>query len=312
MIAHLPKTITTFARRAIRKVVKGVRLMSIHKKPLVPDYVYSSRVKDEDIPYFERQYFRNIDLYDADVKETSERFDFAKRMGYAFFAQLKAAFERSGPEIQAAAAKAEKLGNKGYDWAYLPQFLDSNSVVYAFGVGTDISFEEALTKRHVCAVHTFDPTPQAVEYAVKIARQNPLIRFYPYGVMSRDTLIRFYKPKEAGLGSLSANNLHFGDAYIEAPVMRLGTIATQLKHKQIDLLKIDIEGGEYDVIDDMLFNGMAIDQFAVEFDQPTPPWRTTRFIAKLHGAGYHLVDVSGLNCLFVHQRIMDKLAGRTS
>ena len=102
-------------------------------------------------------------------------------------------------------------------------------------------------------------------------------------------------------------NLHFGDAYIEAPVLRLTTITRRLTHDHVDLLKIDVEGAEYDVIDDMLFSGLRVDQFAVEFDQPSPPWRTERFIAKLHGAGYHLIDVSGLNCLLIHERLLDQV-----
>ena len=94
----------------------------------------------------------------------------------------------------------EKLGKHGFDWAYIPQFINDKSVVYGFGVGTDISFEVALADRHKCVVHTFDPTPQAIEYAVGIVKANPLVKFHAFGVLSRDTLIRFYKPKEYQLG----------------------------------------------------------------------------------------------------------------
>lgn len=295
-------------REKAAAVYRRVNNMNVYKKPLVPAYVYSARVQEKDIPFFEQQYFKYVDLFDPEVRETPERFEFAKRMGYAFFANLKKAVEGSDPLVLKLGKEVVQLGDAGYAWSYLPRFLDANSVVYAFGVGTDISFEVQLANKHKCPVYTFDPTPQAVEYAVGIARKEPLIKFYPYGVLGRDTLVRFYKPRDAGLGSLSTANLHFGNVYIEAPVLRLATIAQKFGHKHIDLLKIDIEGGEYDVIDDMLFSGLPIDQFAVEFDQPTPPWRTERFIAKLHGAGYHLVDVQGLNCLFVHQRLLDKAA----
>ncbi len=290
-----------------RKIKSKVTTMALHKKPLVPDYIYSSRVKDSDVAYFERQYFRASDSYAADVKETKERFEYATRIGYTFFADLRRAVEAGSPTIKKLSERVTFLGNKGYDWGYIPGLINKNSTLYGFGVGTDISFEVELGKAHNCPVHVFDPTPQSIEYAVKIGRAEPLINFYPYGLLSRDALAKFYKPNEHGLGSLSVTNLHFGDAYIDAPVMRLTTIARQLGHEQIDLLKIDIEGSEYDAIDDMLFTGFPVDQFAVEFDQPTPPWRTERYIAKLHGAGYHLVHVQGLNCLFVHDRVVKKV-----
>jgi FkbM family methyltransferase len=289
-------------------IYRRIRNMALYKKPLVPAYVYAARVREEDVPFFEQQYFKYVDLFDPEVRATPERFEFAKRMGYAFFANIKKSLEQSDPAVLKLGKSVASLGDASYAWSYLPQFINKNSVVYAFGVGTDISFEVQLANKYQCPVYTFDPTPQAVEYAINIARKEPLIKFYPYGVLGRDTMVRFYKPRDVGLGSLSTANLHFGNIYIEAPVMRLITLARQFGHDHIDLLKIDIEGGEYDVIDDMLFCGLPVDQFCVEFDQPSPPWRTERFFGKLHGAGYHLVDVQGLNCLFVHQRLLDKSA----
>ncbi len=39
----------------------------------------------------------------------------------------------------------------------------------------------------------------------------------------------------------------------------------ELGHKHIDLLKLDIEGAEYDVIDDLLTHGVLPHQILVEF-----------------------------------------------
>ncbi len=38
-----------------------------------------------------------------------------------------------------------------------------------------------------------------------------------------------------------------------------------LKHEKIDVLKMDIEGAEYDVLSDILKQGIAINQILIEF-----------------------------------------------
>ena len=39
----------------------------------------------------------------------------------------------------------------------------------------------------------------------------------------------------------------------------------QLGHERIDVLKMDIEGAEYDVLPDILSSGLVVDQILVEF-----------------------------------------------
>jgi hypothetical protein len=48
-------------------------------------------------------------------------------------------------------------------------------------------------------------------------------------------------------------------------VKRLSTIMNDLGHSHIDLLKMDIEGAEYDVIDDFLDHEIHVSQLLVEF-----------------------------------------------
>jgi FkbM family methyltransferase len=48
-------------------------------------------------------------------------------------------------------------------------------------------------------------------------------------------------------------------------VRRLQTIFQSLGHKHVDVLKMDIEGSEYEVIDDLCDLHLRIDQVLVEF-----------------------------------------------
>jgi hypothetical protein len=60
-------------------------------------------------------------------------------------------------------------------------------------------------------------------------------------------------------------------------------------------LKLDIEGAEYDVIDDMLSSGIRPRQVLIEFHHRFPNVgvaKTTKAIQKLRDAGYGLCSVS--------------------
>jgi hypothetical protein len=78
-------------------------------------------------------------------------------------------------------------------------------------------------------------------------------------------------------------------------VRRLSSLMAELGHDRIDVLKMDIEGGEYGAIDDFLAAGVRPGQVLVEFHHNLPgvPFaRTLGAIHSLEGAGYRLFHVS--------------------
>lgn len=57
---------------------------------------------------------------------------------------------------------------------------------------------------------------------------------------------------------------------IKAPVKRLSTIMKELKHKSLDILKMDIEGAEYSLIEDMKKSQIYPKQLLIEFHHRFP------------------------------------------
>src|SRR5262249_29838395 len=91
---------------------------------------------------------------------------------------------------------------------------------------------------------------------------------------------------------------------VTAPVRRLSTIAREFGHDRIDVLKLDIEGGEYEVLVDLLAAGPLPSQLLVEFHhgragRPCRP--TAAAIRARRAAGYRLLHQSrrGLEFTFV-------------
>ena len=82
---------------------------------------------------------------------------------------------------------------------------------------------------------------------------------------------------------------------------RLLTIMQELKHPHIDLLKIDIEGCEYVVIDDIVKSGIRPSQFMVEW-HPLEGCDKDVFIKKITDCGYVVTRLEGINYTFCKER----------
>lgn len=187
-----------------------------------------------------------------------------------------------------------RLGNEGTSWCICPGELSEASTVYSFGVGDDISFDLALIERFGLRVDAFDPTPRSNAW-LAMQRTPEKFIFHPYGIGSRDGTATFYpeNPKFVSY-SVVERGLRSGEAF-EAPIYRLNTILKLLGHKTIDVLKIDIEGSEYEVIDDLIASRVDARQLLVEFHHR---WRefgvekTREAIGTLNEAGFRIFYVS--------------------
>jgi FkbM family methyltransferase len=190
---------------------------------------------------------------------------------------------------------AERHGSEYGGWWICPLGLGAGSVVYSVGIGTDITFDLSLIETHGVTVHAFDPTPGSIAYLK--ARQLPnTYKWHGFGVASHDGQATFFPP--ANPAHISHTLLHraaTSDRTIQVEVRRLSTIVQDLGHKRIDVLKMDIEGAEYDVLEEILQNGLAVQQILVEFHHRFPEVdvdRTRRAVKDLNAAGYRIFSAS--------------------
>jgi FkbM family methyltransferase len=178
-------------------------------------------------------------------------------------------------------------------WVVDPTLLSPDSVVYSFGVGDNVAWDLAMIERFGCEVHAFDPTPGAIGWTAAQALP-PRFRFAPLGIAAFDGEAWFAPPRRARGVDWRPLRGPAGGA-LRAPVQRLATIAWRLGHAHIDVLKLDIEGGEYEVLADVLAGGPPVVQLLVEFhhgQHGIPFARTAAAIASLRRAGFRVFHVS--------------------
>lgn len=194
-----------------------------------------------------------------------------------------------------------------YGGGILPaDLLREGWVCYCGGVGEDATFDIALIQDYSCEVYAFDPTPRSITYAEQIASTNRSFHFMPIGLWSAPTELRFYAPRDPAHVSHSALNLQGTDEYFIARCESIPQIMRQLGHSRVDLLKLDIEGAEYEVLRSVIEAGILFKVLCVEFDQPVPFRETIRILRELRSTGYELINVDRWNCTFVNRPAIDR------
>lgn len=184
-------------------------------------------------------------------------------------------------------------------WWFHPDVLDDRSIVYSLGVGEDLDFDLALVRRFGCELHAFDPTPSTVDW-IAGRELPPAVQFHPWAVTARDGRLTLYPrirrdgSRDTVMYTMVPEDEAASDG-IEVPAMSLGSIAERLGHERLDLLKMDIEGAEYEVLDSLLASAVKPVQLLVEFHHRFPgigPERTADMIERLRAAGYRLFAIA--------------------
>ena len=201
-----------------------------------------------------------------------------------------------------------RLGTDYGGWFIPVDLFDESSLCYCFGAGEDISFDVELIGRFGCRVFTFDPTPRAIVYVRRLLADNPQIKnlhFHDFGIWRLDTKMKFFAPRDDAHVSHSILNLQGTEDGFEAQCYRLETIMNRLEHDAIDLLKLDIEGAEYAVIDHLTETAVRPKVICVEFDEGPNPQdrayvkRIRSSVSALLDSGYLLTNMDNWNFTFV-------------
>lgn len=142
-------------------------------------------------------------------------------------------------------------------WTISPVNLPPQPLVLSLGLAENLSFDWAMIRDFGSVVHGFDPTPTTRKWM----NQNPMptdFHFHAVAVAGHDGWLDL--AERVGKGGKQR-----GPVFLRAPCRRISSICGDLGLARIDILKMDIEGSEYSVLQDILPHGIFPSQITVEF-----------------------------------------------
>ena len=163
-------------------------------------------------------------------------------------APQRARLERNGYRRSAKRA----ADNVGFDrFHYYRADLDSSSVAVDVGAFTG-EVAEKLRSLYDCEVHAYEPNPELFPQLEAQFAEDPRVHAHPYGLGSADATLSM---QLIGLGSSVYGPDDPDVAVAEVQIRDVATVLDQLGVAQVDYLKLNIEGAEFDLLDRFLDAG---------------------------------------------------------
>jgi FkbM family methyltransferase len=181
-----------------------------------------------------------------------------------------------------------QIGSRyGGGWVAIDK-LNEGSIVYSFGIGCDITFDEALIERTGCRVYGFDPTPRVKDWVQERILPSGF-GFEPIGIAEQSGRRPLFLPVNPDYVSGSITHDLSGGS-VECEFLTLEDIMQAHAHEWVDLVKLDDEGAEYPILRSWTERESkpCVGQMWVEFHPErsgTTTKETAHFVRKLASIG---------------------------
>lgn len=143
--------------------------------------------------------------------------------------------------------------------------LNEESVVFDLG-GYQGQWASDIFARYQCSIHIFEPHPNYVAYIKVRFKQNAKLKVYDFGLGAKTEQVLFSTQADATSQYLSDGE------QVEVQLKNISSFLDHQTFRHIHLMKINIEGGEYELLEYLLTSGwiFRIEQLQIQFHHFIP------------------------------------------
>jgi FkbM family methyltransferase len=186
----------------------------------------------------------------------------------------------------------ERLGTDYGGWVVPCALIGAGWVCYSAGAGADVSFDIELLNLGAF-VRAFDPFRPFREKAERETGGNPRYSFDEVAIAAADGPVIMFGRQDSGGGSVSAVNLYGVETAHEIQGRSVPSLMAEHGDGEVRLLKMDIEGSEYDVLRSLDLAALGVQVLCVELHEHRPAHEAKALLAHLGDQGYEVVHNGG-------------------
>jgi FkbM family methyltransferase len=197
------------------------------------------------------------------------------------------------------------LGTSYGGWTIPGELIEPAWICYCVGAGGDISFDLELIRRYGVKVRAFEAVADYVQRAVQQAGDEPRFSVQQAAITTSDGPLRMQITHDPQSRSVSSAGLYESSESVELPGRTLPSLMSELGDQRIDLLKLDIEGGEYEVLPTIDLHALGVKVFATQLHHAGSVRDARRLITRLQQEGYEPVACrSAVKLTFAHRDLL--------
>jgi len=190
------------------------------------------------------------------------------------------------------------MGSNYGGWSFLDDKDLENKIIISAGLGEDASFDIELINKYNCKIIAVDPTPRAIDHYNEIIKStgepkndlyqeggNQIISSYDLTNINNKNFIlvkrglhnldneelKFFAPPNKNHVSYSIidwqNNYKKESDFIKIKTITVKSILKEFDIKNFEMIKLDVEGSEVEVLNQMIDDKIFPNQILVEFDE---------------------------------------------
>ena len=137
--------------------------------------------------------------------------------------------------------------------------LNENSIVFDLG-GYRGEWAQKIYDRYGCNIHVFEPHPEFSKNLYDKFGDNKKITVYDFGLYTKTTTTKL---SDTG----SSSSIITSDDGVDVKLVDIVTFLKNINISRVDLIKINIEGSEYELIDHLYQNDLLqkFDNLQIQF-----------------------------------------------
>ena len=183
----------------------------------------------------------------------------------------------------------EDVGSHYGGWIVPVDRITRDWTCYSIGAGADVTFDLELARRFGARVRSFEPVELYVQMAREAGAGVERFSAHHAAIALEDGAIEMQHSHEARSGSLSAAGLYESPDSTTVPGRTIPSLMQEFGDSSVELLKVDVEGLEYDLLPALDFEAMGVQVLTVQVHHNRRVADVRKLLAGLRDVGFVLV-----------------------